>query len=126
MNRLLAAIAIAAVCSGCMTAQLYDGEPRGSDEVARISGDLRITAGAPLSIILRGVDGQTLSAGQSSVDVLPGKHRLLVDCRIAETRSVTRHSIEADVSAGRRYRLVAETGPGLRECTNVTVQTADF
>ena len=58
--------------------------------------------------------------------MLPGKHRLLVDCRIAETGNVRRHAIEAEVSAGRHYRLVAETGPGLRECTQVTVQTVDF
>jgi hypothetical protein len=124
--RVVAAIAVAIVCSGCMTAQVYDGPPRGKDEVARISGDLRITAGAPLTVILREVDDRPLTVGQNAVDVLPGSHRLLVDCRIAETESVTRHSIEAEVSAGRRYKLAAETGPGLRECTNVTLRTVDF
>jgi hypothetical protein len=56
------------------------------------------------------------------VEVLPGKHHLLVDCRIAETQSVTRHDIETEVSAGRHYRLAAETSPGLRGCTNVSVE----
>ena len=116
---------LASLCAGCMTVQGYDGERRGSDEVARIVGDLRVTAGAPISVILRQVDGRTLGVGQTSVDVLPGTHTLLVDCRIAETDSVTRHSIEADVSAGRRYRLVAETGPGLRECTQVSLEASD-
>lgn len=124
--RLAATIAVVVICSGCMTAQVYDGPHRDKDEVARISGDLRITAGAPLTVILREVDDHPLTVGQSSVDVLPGSHRLLVDCRIAETESVTRHSIEAEVSAGRQYKLAAETGPGLRECINVTLQTADF
>ena len=108
-----------------MTVQGYDGERRDADEVGRIVGDPPVSAGAPVSVILRQVDGRTLSIGQTSVDLLPGEHRLLVDCRIAETSSVTRHSIDAEVSAGRRYRLVAETGPGLRECTRVSLEATD-
>jgi hypothetical protein len=104
---------------GCMTLQSYDGARRPSDEVARVSGDLRISAGAPVSVILRQVDGQTLGAGDSSVEVLPGEHTLLVDCRIAETNSISRHSIEAELIAGRHYRFEAETGPGMRECVDV-------
>ena len=108
-----------------MSVQGYDGEPRERDELARISGDFRVTAGSPVSLILRQVDGHTLSVGENSIDVLPGEHRLLVDCRIAETDSVSRHSIDAEVSAGRRYRLVAETEPGLRGCTDVRLQALD-
>jgi hypothetical protein len=48
-----------------------------------------------------------------------------VDCRIAETQSATRLSIDVEVSAGRHYRLSAETGPGLRECTNVTLEAVN-
>ena len=119
-------LALVVACAGCGTARLYDGERLGANEVARISGDLRINAGSPLTVILREVDNVPLNVRQSSVEVLPGKHRLLVDCRIAETQSTSRHSIDAEVSAGRQYKLVAETGPGLRECTQVTLQTADF
>lgn len=126
MKQRLIALALVVACSGCGTAQLYDGPRLGGDEVARITGDLRINAGSPLTIILREVDDTPLNIGQNAVDVLPGKHRFLVDCRIAETDSVSRHSIETEVSAGRHYRLVAETGPGLRECTQVTLQTVDF
>lgn len=126
MKARFAALALIVVCSGCATGQLYDGPRRSSDEVARISGDLRINAGSPLTAILREVDNTPLNVGQNAVDVLPGKHRLLVDCRIAETGNVSRHSIDAEVSAGRHYKLVAETGPGLRECTQVTLQTVDF
>jgi hypothetical protein len=125
MNVRAVVLALASLCAGCMTVQGYDGERRDPDEVARIIGDLRVTAGAPLSVILRQVDGRTLQLGQTSVDVLPGTHDLLVDCRIAETDSTTRHSIEVEVSAGRRYRLAAETGPGLRECTQVTLEAVD-
>ena len=126
MNARLVVLALAVACSGCATAQLYDGPRRSADEVARITGDLRINAGSPLTIILREVDNTPLNLGQNAVEVLPGKHRLLVDCRIAETEKVSRHSIEAEVSAGRHYKFAAETGPGLRECTQVTLQTVDF
>jgi hypothetical protein len=126
MSRQLAAFALVAVCSGCGTAQLYDGPQRSADEVARISGDMAINAGSPMTIVLREVDNTPLNVGQNSVEVLPGKHRLLADCRIAETQSVSRHSIDAEVAAGRRYRLVGEAGPGLRECTEVTLQKVDF
>jgi hypothetical protein len=126
MKLRLAALALIVACGGCGTAQLYDGQRRPADEVARITGDLRINAGSPLTVILREVDNTPLSIGQNAVEVLPGKHRLLVDCRIAETGNVSRHSIEEEFSAGRHYRLGAETGPGLRECTQVTVQTVDF
>lgn len=108
-----------------MTQQSYEGPRRPSDEVAHISGDLRVTAGAPLSVILRKVDDRTLGLSESGVDVLPGSHRLLVDCLIRETSSTTRHAIEADVAAGRRYKLVADTGPGLRECEAVRLEVRD-
>ncbi|AMN45768.1 hypothetical protein ACG33_01330 [Steroidobacter denitrificans] len=104
---------------GCSTARGYEGGQRAAGEVARISGDFRVTAGAPLSVILRQVDEQVLSVGERSVDVLPGEHRLLVDCRIAETGSVSRHALDVTVLPGRRYKLRAELAPGLRECTAV-------
>ena len=126
MKRQSVALAIIVACSGCGTAQVYDGPRRSADEVAHISGDLSINAGSPLSVILRQVDETPLGVSQSAVEILPGKHRLLVDCRIAETEKTSRHSIEEEVSAGRQYRFVAETGPGLRECTQVTLQTVDF
>jgi hypothetical protein len=113
------------VSGGCTTVQMYDGERRERDEVARIQGDYRVTAGAPVSVILRQVDDRTLSVGESAVEVLPGNHKLLVDCRIAETDSVSRHVVDAETSAGRRYRLTAETSPGLRECTAVHLQALD-
>jgi hypothetical protein len=122
----LAALVVVIACSGCATAQLYDGPRRKADEVARITGDLRINAGSPLTVVLRQVDNTPLNIGQNAVDLLPGKHRLLVDCRIAETQSVSRHSVDVEVSAGEHYRLAAEAGPGLRECTQVTLQTVDF
>lgn len=117
--------ALALLCAGCMTQQSYEGAKLPRDEVARISGDLRFNAGSPLSVLLRQVDGRTLNLSENAVDVLPGTHQLLVDCRIQETQSITRHSLEVEVFAGRHYRLVGETGPGLRECTSVRLEAVD-
>ena len=118
-------IAIVVACSGCMSAQLYEGPKRDRDEVARISGDPVVTAGSPITVILRKVDDHDIGLTQTSVEVLEGAHELLVDCRIAETKSVSRHSLEVDVVGGRHYRLRAETGPGLRGCSGVTLEAVD-
>lgn len=112
-------------CAGCMTQQSYEGPKLPSAEVAHISGDLRVTAGAPMSVILRKVDDRVLGLSESGVDVLPGPHRLLVDCLIRETSSTSRHSINAEVAAGRRYKLVANAGAGLRECESVRLEVRD-
>lgn len=121
--RLVVIAAAMLAASGCMTAQTYEGPRRPRSEVAHIAGDLPL--GAPISVLLRQVDGVTLSFSQSSVDVLPGTHTLLVDCRIQETGGVSRHSIEVEVFEGRTYRLVPETGPGLRECTEVRLEAVE-
>jgi hypothetical protein len=104
-----------------MTQQAYDGAKLPADQVAHIAGDLRVTAGAPLSLILRQVDGNTLGLGQSAVEVLPGTHQLLVDCQIAENKSTSRHAITVEVYAGEKYRLVAQTAPGLNGCSEVAL-----
>ena len=118
-------LVLAAMLAGCMTQRAYDGPELARDEIARISGDLRFTAGVPVSALLRQVDGRTLGLSESSVDVPAGKHNLLVDCKVQETGSTTRHSLDVDVYGGQRYRLVAETGPGLRECTSVRLEAVE-
>ena len=120
------ALAIASVLAGgCMSVQLYDGPKRDRDEVARITGDPVVTAGSPVTVILRQVDGHDIGITQTSVEVLEGKHNLLVDCRIAETKGGSRHSLDVEVYGGRNYRLRAETGPALRECTGVSLESQD-
>jgi hypothetical protein len=123
--KLCGLVAISLVCSGCMSVQLYDGPKRDRDEVARISGDPVVTAGSPITVVLRQVDDQVIGLTQTSVDVLEGEHSVLVDCRIAETKSVSRHALQVEVFGGRHYRLRPETGPGLRECTGVTLEAID-
>ena len=97
----------------------------GADEVARITGDPVVTAGSPVTVVLRQVDGRDIGLTQTSVELLEGKHNLLVDCRIAETKAVSRHSLDIEVFGGRSYRLRAETGPALRECIGVSLEAGD-
>jgi hypothetical protein len=108
-----------------MSAQLYDGPKRDRDEVARITGDPVFNAGSPITVVLRQVDDQVIGLTETTVEVLEGEHTLLVDCRIAETKSVSRHSFKVEVYGGRRYRLRADTGPGLRECSGINLEAGD-
>lgn len=108
-----------------MSVQLYDGPRRDRGEVARIGGDPVITAGSPITVVLRQVDDRVIGVTQTSVEVLEGEHTLLVDCRIAETKGVSRHLLKVEVHGGRDYRLRAATGPALRECTGVELEAGD-
>ena len=103
---------------GCMTLQAYDGSRLPADEVARVQGDFKMRAGAPVSLLLRQVDGITVDVRYSAVDLLPGPHSLLVDCAL-EGAAASRHRLQVDLVAAGRYVIVAETGPGNRECTDV-------
>lgn len=121
----MAVIVMSMGLAGCMSVQLYDGPKRDRDEVARISGDPVVTAGSPITVVLRQVDGQDIGLAQTSVEVLEGSHSLLVDCRIAETKSVSRHSLEVEVVGGTNYRLRADAGPALRECAGITLEASN-
>jgi hypothetical protein len=118
-------VAIAPFCGGCLTTQLYEGAKRDPNEVARITGDPIITAGSPITVVLRRVDEQDIGLTQTSVEVLEGEHELLVDCRLAENKSVSRHSLKVTVYGGRKYRLRPESGPGLRGCSEVSLEAVD-
>ena len=59
----------------------------------------------------------------SYVVTLPGTHKLLVECRVAETKSVSRFTIEAELYEGVRYRLVPEISPGMRGCRAVELDS---
>jgi hypothetical protein len=108
--------------SGCGTMQAYDGEKRTRDELAHIVGDWRVRAGGPLSLILRRVDENDVGLRYSGADVLPGTHRLLVDCTVSETGRVSRHELNVELFEGVKYRLRADTGPGNRECSDVRLE----
>jgi hypothetical protein len=114
--------ALSLLATACSTYQAYDGEKRPRNEVAVIVGDYRIRAGAPISLYLRQVDGIDVPLTDHGADVLAGRHTLLVDCVLAETHAISRHSVEVDVLAGYRYRLVAQTEPGMHACTDVKAE----
>ncbi len=79
-------------------------------------------AGSPLTVVLRQVDEVELNIEQN-VDILPGKHRLLVDCRIAETQNVQ--------PARRRYRSFrgattwAPSPRRVQDCSSALKVTSD-
>ena len=125
----LSQIGVVALCTvlltGCFSLQAYDGPRLSKTEVAHVRGDSRFRAGAPVAVILRKIDDKDLDPRYSSVDALPGKHTLLVDCQVAETRSITRYPIELYLEPGAKYALEAETGPGNRSCEKVRVRVLD-
>ena len=122
---LLACMVALLSAGGCSTMQAYEGESRGRDELAHIAGDWRVRAGAPLSVNLRRVDENDIGLRYSAADVLPGKHRLLVDCTVSATHRISRHELNVELDAGARYRLIADTAPGNRECDTVRLERYD-
>jgi hypothetical protein len=104
--------------SSCMSLRAYDGERRDNDEVATVLGDFKVRAGAPVSLLLRKVDERVVDVRYSSVKLLPGKHRLLIDCKVQDG-GTSRYALEEELSAGVRYRIVTDTDAGNRNCENV-------
>jgi len=96
-----------AMLCGCATERRYEGAPLPADEVAVVRADPVVSAGAPVQVRLRQVDGREVGLSASKVELQPGSHTLLVDCRVAESGSVRRFTVAAELEAGGRYRLVA-------------------
>ena len=82
-----------------------------------VRADPAVSAGLPVQLRLRQVDGVAVSWFAAAVELPAGRHRLLVDCRVAATRSTQRFALEAELEAGREYRLVARTSA--RDCDGV-------
>ena len=120
MRRLLLAIAVATL-GACATQRAYEGPTRSSADVGVIEGAPRVSAGLPLAAVIRKVDDRVVVLGYSKVAVIPGEHRVLVDCTMAETHVTTRHELKFEVYPGRRYVLVPESAPGNRSCATVRV-----
>lgn len=119
----LTVAALPLLLAGCLTLKGYEGPRLPYDELAHVQGDYKMRAGAPVSLLLRQVDGITVDVRFSAVALLPGQHSLLVDCSIGAAGG-GRHRLQVDLVAGRRYVIVAETGPGNRECTDVRLLAA--
>ena len=101
------ALLAAVLATACATDRLYEGPPLPAAERAIVRADPVVSAGLPVQLRLRSVDGREVGLSASKVELVPGKHSLLVDCRVAESGSVRRFTVEAELEAGGRYRLVA-------------------
>ena len=101
---------------GCGHLQAYEGERLPKADRAIVRADPSVSAGLPVQVILRKVDEYEVPVSKTVVELQPGRHSFLVDCRVAEAGVVTRFAIEAEVVAGGSYRLVADaTSRGCRE-----------
>ena len=93
--------------TACATERLYEGPPLPASERAIVRADPAVSAGLPVQLRLRRWTDARSDCPRARSSSLPGKHILLVDCRVAESGSVRRFTVEAELEAGGRYRLVA-------------------
>jgi hypothetical protein len=94
--------------AGCATQRGYEGPALPASERAIVRADPAVSAGLPVQLRLRQVNGRDVSLGASAVELPPGAHELLVDCRVAESGAVSRFTVQVELAAGGEYRLVAE------------------
>ncbi len=106
-GRRLAAVA-AVVLAGCATERAYPGPELAPGERAVVRADPALSAGLPVTVRLRQVDGRDVPLSVSSVELPPGGHELLVDCRVREAESTRRFTLAVELEAGAEYRLVAD------------------
>jgi hypothetical protein len=104
----VALLASAALVAGCGSVQAYEGARLPAGERAVVHADPSVSAGLPVEVILRKVDSFEVPVSRTSVELRPGQHRFVVDCRVREAGVVTRFVIDAEVDAGGSYRLVAD------------------
>ncbi|MGQ0429891.1 MAG: hypothetical protein ACT4UQ_08170 [Gammaproteobacteria bacterium] len=108
---------IAALCAGCATERLYPGAQLPPEERAVVRADPALSAGLPVTLRLRQVDGREVPLTASRVELAPGAHELLVDCSVRESGSVRRFALATELERGGRYRLKAEANA--RNCEAV-------
>ncbi len=94
--------------AGCATERLYPGPPLPAAERAVVRADPALSAGLPVTLRLRRVDGNEVPLTAFRVELAPGAHELLVDCSVRESGSVRRFTLAVALEPGARYRLEAE------------------
>lgn len=109
-------LAVAAIAA-CTTERVYPdaGLPAGGSAI--VHADPAFSAGLPVQVRLRKVGEREISLHASAIELPPGHHSLLVDCRVLESGVTSRFVVEADLEAGLEYRLVASASP--RKCDAV-------
>jgi hypothetical protein len=111
---------LAFVLAACATLQAYPGPRLPPEERATVRGDPPLSAGLPAQAILRKAGDYAVSPGRLQAELPPGRHRLLVDCRVAASGHTARFAVEAELEAGRSYRLVADATA--RRCEAVRIE----
>lgn len=108
MRALLTGLLAVAALAACATARLPADPGREPGEPAVVRADPAFSAGLPVTVRLRSVDGRELPLTASRVELAPGAHELLVDCRVRESGATARFTLAVELEAGGRYRLQAE------------------
>lgn len=101
---LLAALAVAA----CATERAYEGPALAKEERAVVRADPVVSAGSPVQVRIRQADGHDVGLTASKVELPPGKHSFVIDCKVAASGAVRRFTLEEELDAGGRYRIVAD------------------
>lgn len=95
------------LAAACTTVRAYDGPALRREEAAVVRADPAFSAGLPVQLRLRKAGDRKVAFRASAIELPAGHHSLLVDCRVLESGVTRRFVVEADLEAGREYRLVA-------------------
>ncbi len=98
---------VTAVTAACTTQRVYPRPELPAGESAIVRADPAFSAGLPVQLRLRKVGDRRISLHARAIELPAGRHSLLVDCRVLENGVTRRFVVEADLEAGREYRLVA-------------------
>ena len=107
----------AALTAGCTTAQVHEDSGPQPNGTAIVRADPVFSAGLPVQLRLRKADDRKIGMLASAVELPAGHHSLLVDCRLLASGVTRRFMVDADLEAGREYRLVARASA--RNCDAV-------
>ena len=107
----------AALAAACATERVHEDPESPAGGSAIVRADPAFSAGLPVQLRLRKADDRKLAILSSAVELPAGRHSLLVDCHVLESGVTRRFVVEADLEAGREYRLVARASA--RNCDAV-------
>jgi hypothetical protein len=97
----------AAANAGCATQRNYTGPELPRSERVIVRADPALSAGLPVQLRLRQAGDRRIPLHVSAIELPPGRHTLLVDCRIQDSGATRRFVVEAEFEPGAEYRLVA-------------------
>lgn len=112
LNSLKACAAISVgLLAGCTSSSFSSNPDAPDNEVAIIHGASSASVlVSPTPVIVRSVDGRSVSGASSSVRLSPGRHLLRVTC-YQSLFSKNTHDLDVTVAAGRSYELVSDVSP---------------